>query len=101
MIDPVSVGIVGATFSIGFIAGRVRRQPASKPAVVARCSCRHAYSLHSDDGTCHGRRQSFMDWMDWFDGYNPVPCECQRYDGPIPLEHFLPSMPYLPPTPDA
>lgn len=53
------------------------------------CSCAHGYGTHEPNGRCHGeiKRGRGMDGYEW------VPCPCQRYDGPQPLgEVWVPPM---------
>ena len=70
-----------AMFLWGFAWGkRNRPAPAEKDASI--CSCKHAYSMHNDDGTCNVAKVKFE-----YGAYKSYTCPCIRYDG-IPPAHI-------------
>lgn len=102
MLDPISLAVGGGLLAVGWIAGRLARLR-SRPAVPTTprpvCTCTHPLSSHAKDGTCHSTVERTKKWDN--SGYpvafEHVPCTCQQYVGPKPLDElYVP--PILPPT---
>lgn len=102
--EPVSilVGVAAALLgqAIGYVSGRRRAPERSKP-VQAICGCSHGISMHNaETGRCHGLMNGNplkYDRDKEPTAYEQVPCTCQRYVGPLPIDQVF-SPPVLPPS---
>ena len=100
--DPISILVgVGAVLlgqAIGYVQGRRHRAP--KP-IQAICGCGHGMSMHNaETGRCHGMMNGDplkYDSDKEPTAYKQVPCTCQRYVGPLPIDQVF-SPPVLPPS---
>ncbi|MCZ2823831.1 MULTISPECIES: hypothetical protein [unclassified Modestobacter] len=100
--DPISVLVgVGAVLlgqAIGYVQGRRHRAP--KP-IQAICGCGHGMSMHNaETERCHGMMNGDplkYDSDKEPTAYKQVPCTCQRYVGPLPIDQVF-SPPLLPPS---
>jgi hypothetical protein len=88
-----AVGAVSAiaAYTLGQARGRrsrTERMLELEPAPV--CGCSHHYSLHDDEGACHGvtrvKEQANRDGVTWVS----EACGCRRYTGPEPLPRYVP-----------
>jgi hypothetical protein len=100
--EPVSLLVGGVLLAVGFVAGRLQRRPRTPPpAVTPLCGCGHPLSQHDrETSTCYAelRRDTFDKRGGW-SGHNGVPCTCQQYVGPRPIDEvFAPRL--LPPSVD-
>lgn len=88
--------LTGAAIALaGVLVGRLlpNRRRGPKP-VKAVCGCTHGIGFHADKtGACTG----LMDKWSSSSGTKQIPCTCQHYDGPVPVESMF-STPLLPPT---
>lgn len=79
-----------ATTAAGFLLGRrsVAREHKPEAAPKLLCSCQHGFGIHEARRGCNAQisRRRNMAYTDteW------VKCPCLKYDGPIPIEEFLP-----------
>jgi len=102
MIDAIGLAVGGGLLASGWIVGRFARwrsRPARPQAPRPICTCDHPLSSHDRVGTCHATVERAKKWD--VDGdpvsFEHVPCSCQQYVGPKPLDElYLP--PLLPPT---
>jgi hypothetical protein len=86
MFDPISVVAGAAAVLVGWLAGRVSRQPQAPKQAGALCSCDHGYGTHENGGQCHAQVERPHYWGNGSrNGYEWVPCPCLSYDGPEPL----------------
>lgn len=78
-----------AILLVGILVGRIlpgRRRPRNDLPVKAICGCKHSIGYHKNfTGHCNGTV-----------GIDKIPCTCQHYDGPKPIESFF-ATPLLPP----
>lgn len=91
--EPVTLLTGAGLVCLGLILGRLsasRKPEPSSPSQKNRCSCGHTLAFHSPDkGTCAGTQNGEPLRYDSFDtptAWEKVPCTCQQYDGPQPVD---------------
>lgn len=98
--DPISMVIAVVILMTGFVLGRLRRTTKEPPKIEALCGCGHGLHMHDDDGKCREIKMIPTRWEYHSDRpyrWDQVPCTCQKYVGPRPVEDYF-ATPSLPPT---
>jgi hypothetical protein len=99
VIDPISLAVGAGLLAAGALLGRLTKRGGNKPDQSEPksepiCGCGHSLAKHErDTERCRGEdgRDRYNDRGHWM-GHEWVPCTCQRYVGPQPVESL-----WLPP----
>lgn len=90
MLDPFTLLAGAGILGVGYLAGRITRRRAAPAPTQALCGCGHGLEQH--DLQAHACKAEVPRG-----NYTYVPCTCQQYVGPKPLEEMFVQQ-YLPPA---
>lgn len=90
-IDPISLAVGGAMVSVAYVTGLITRRRRHPKEPRSKCGCGHSLAMHDEkSNTCHAEyeRETYNKSGDYI-GPRQVQCKCQRYVGPIPVDHII------------